>query len=326
MTGKEYERALQEEGVSGKKISQKAANKQRYSAREKKPVTIDDLGYVEKEAGKKGTSKGLASSEGYKKCDRLLALLKKHPSADQFMNLSVPGREVLDLATLERKLKTGGYTNSGQFAADVRKIWSNSWQLHQPGTDSYIATTEMSNYFEKLVQDLDIGDVPFIAEESPESAAPTKATPKSATATSRQPAATKPAAATSKNPAERPMSTQEKAQLKQNIMRLPQEKLQGVIKIIQSAVNTSKSRETLEFDIDKLPIRVCRELDVYVKKNITPAKKPAAAPGSGAGAASSKKKAASAAAAKGKKAAPAPEVYCFVLGTTNCRKIIMGWE
>ena len=245
-------------------------------------MTIDDLGYVDKVTGKKSAKGPFTSSEGYKKCEKLLANLKKHPSAAHFLNLSVlPGyaeavKEPMDLNTLEKKLKTGVYTSSGQFAADAKKIWNNSWQLNLPGTDFYIATTEISNYFEKLMKD--IGEIPFISEENFEIQELRKNVNKAANAvkqiTSAANTRTPNRPPSTKNAAERPMSTQEKAQLKQNIMQLTQDKLQGVIQIIQSAVDTSKSKETLEFDIDKLPIRVCRELDQYVKKHVAQSKKP----------------------------------------------------
>ncbi len=239
-------------------------------------MTIDDLGYVDRDQARKGSKGSFSTSEGYKKCERLLAALRKHPNAVQFMSsASMPGyeqgtREAMDLTTLERKLKSGAYPSSFQFALDARKIWSNSWSVNHAGSDAFIATTEISNYFEKLMKEL--GEVQILPEENSELQELKKKVKKVDSAIRKiaggvaiKAAAPQPA---SRSILDRPMSTQEKAQLKQNIMKLPQEKLQGVIAIIQSSVEMPQDKETLEFDIDKLPVRTCRELDQYVKKSI----------------------------------------------------------
>jgi hypothetical protein len=79
----------------------------------------------------------------------------------------------------------------------------------------------------------------------------------------------------SKSNLDKPMTTQEKGLLKQNIMKLTQDKLQGVVQIIKSSIDASKNKDTLEFDIDTLPVRVCRELDIFVRKNMVTSQKSA---------------------------------------------------
>ena len=69
------------------------------------------------------------------------------------------------------------------------------------------------------------------------------------------------------------MSIQEKSQLKQNIMKLSQDKIPGVIRIIKDTIDLSNSQENLEFDIDGLPPRKCRELEQYVRRNMGNSKK-----------------------------------------------------
>ncbi len=264
---------------SAKKAAQKAASK-RYSSREKKPVTIDDLGYVDKEQAKKTGKAGFASSEGYKKCERLLAQLKKHPYAGQFLvaPTHIPGyteaiKEPMDLNTVEKKLKSGAYPSSYHFALDIRKIWNNSWAYNEQGSEIFNYTTEISNYFEKLMKE--VGDVQFVPEENPEIQDLKKKVDKvastlkkfAATGAGAAPAPAK-AAGTPKTALDRPMTAQEKAQLRQKIMMLPQDKLHGVISIIRDSIDMSKNNEVLEFDIDALPTRKCRELEQYVIRAI----------------------------------------------------------
>lgn len=258
----------------GKKLDSKADHK-RYSTREKKPVLNQDLGYVDREQGKKGLKGNYMASEAFKKCERIMQQLKKHECAERFMQGTEHGghgKESMDLQTAERKLRLGEYTTTGQLALDIRKIWTNSWETSKPGTPVFISTTEISNFFEKLWKE--VGDVPFGSEESNEILELKKQVSKVSGALRRM---TTPSAVVcarpsgshqTKGPMEKQMSIQEKTQLKQNIMKLPQDKLTGVIQIIKDTVDTSNSRDTLEFDLDVLPPRTCRELELYVKKNL----------------------------------------------------------
>jgi len=244
----------------------------RHSAREKKPVQPSDLGYVDKETSRKLGKNQVTTSEGYKRIEKVLTQLKRHPAAPQFMSLtSIPGynelvKDPMDINMIERNIKIGKYTSTTQFAEDVRKIWSNSWNVNPTNSDLYNVTTEISNFFDKLHKEM--GDVQFVPETNIESSESKKGNGKSESGIKQTQTAPAKGAQSAKSK-DMPMTTQEKAALKKNIMELTQQQLQGVISIIQNAVDTSKNSETLEFDIDKLPIKVCRDLDAYVKKCIT---------------------------------------------------------
>lgn len=239
----------------------------RHSSREKKPVSIQDLGYVDKGQGRRG---GYTTSEGYKRCEKLLNQLKKHLYAGQFMvaPVDIPGytdaiKEPMDLNTVERKLKGGQYQSSFHFALDIRKIWNNSWEYNERGSDIFNCTNEISGYFDKLMKE--VGDVQFVTEFKQE----VQDLKKKITGALKKidninigPGASKSA----KNILDREMTIEEKNKLKEHIVSLPQDKLAGVISIIQDTINASKNNDVLEFDIDSLPARKCRELEQYVEK------------------------------------------------------------
>ena len=63
---------------------------------------------------------------------------------------------------------------------------------------------------------------------------------------------------------DKPMTPQEKQALGMNIRSLSPEQLRGIIDIMRDSCK--EQSETLEFDIDTLPPRKCRELERYVKK------------------------------------------------------------
>lgn len=192
------------------------------------------------------------------KCGEMIRMLKAHPLIGPFMGLSAfpnyaqAAPDPLDLSVVEKRLNSGNYTTLDQFVEDVRKIWANVQSFIRPNIDIHAANMSLSAYFEDL-----------LAKMTASSEQPTKS--------SRSAKATK--GSKRKSALERPLSGKEKMKLKQNVMLLPQDRLQGVIMILQSAVDMSKSVETLEFDIDKLPVRVARELDQYVKDNIQSSRK-----------------------------------------------------
>ena len=205
----------------------------------------------------------IEKSAAYKKCEEIIVMLKKHPLAPQFINLQGVMEAVdeqIDLGTMERKLTAGNYSTSGQFISDGRKTWFNVIEVSPPGTDLYNSAKEMSNYFENLITNL--GDVSLFESHVKSKSESKENTNKGGMAANK-----------SKGILNKPLSAHEKAILKHNIMRLTQDQLHGVIEILQNSMDMSKNSETLEFDIDKLPVKVARELDKYVKENIPDLKK-----------------------------------------------------
>lgn len=188
-----------------------------------------------------------------------------NPSAQYFVNSSghnAPGSisAPIDLNVISKRLAQGYYLNVPSFAADVRKIWENSWNASKPGTDLYMATTAMSDVFENLINEVNNRQ----AQKQ----------------NIKRPKISNPKSVSSKNSTAKPMTMQEKSILRQNIMKLSQSKMQGLVEIIQQVVDTKKSKESLEFDLDKLPVEICRKLEAYVNschttKQTTKESKPA---------------------------------------------------
>jgi hypothetical protein len=219
------------------------------------------------------------SIESFKKCEKILAELKKHQYGTTFLfPVDVEGyaqiiKEPMDLSTVEKKLKSGAYASTKDFIHDVRLIWNNAWSYNQPGSNIFIATTEISNFFEKLITDL--GEAPLSASAINEILELKKQVSK-VTGAIKKMAGTSHSKATPshKNLTNKPISLQEKAALKSNIMKLPQDKIGGIVDIIKNSVDVSQNTETLEFDIDSLPPQCCRELEAYVKKVLQIGQKP----------------------------------------------------
>ena len=63
------------------------------------------------------------------------------------------------------------------------------------------------------------------------------------------------------------MTTQEKTELKAQINNLYPDQQRGIINIVQDCINQSNG-EVFELELDLLPNKKCRELELYVKKCI----------------------------------------------------------
>lgn len=254
----EPENPIEDDGMA-----KRHSTRGRRPAPDKSSESKEDIKYKEKSVDKK-SSKG--TTEAYTRCEQILMQLNEHPLAGRFLALSnIPGYsnatgDLMDLNKLGKKLQDNVYTTTKEFVDDARRIWQNILNLAEPGSEIYNASMNMKNYFEKLIEGLD--NVPLI-EYNQEVKNPNKNVSKGSGRIGSQ----------NKKISERPMSTNEKALLKRNIMKLPQDRLQGIIEIIQSSIATPRSSETLEFDIDKLPVKVARRLEDYVKIQLPSQKK-----------------------------------------------------
>eukprot|EP00826_Nyctotherus_ovalis_P007433 TRINITY_DN11860_c0_g1_i1.p1 TRINITY_DN11860_c0_g1~~TRINITY_DN11860_c0_g1_i1.p1 ORF type:complete len:228 (+),score=59.13 TRINITY_DN11860_c0_g1_i1:626-1309(+) len=180
-------------------------------------------------------------------------------------------KEPMDLMTVEKKFKSGLYPSAFQFALDIRKIWNNSWEYNQDGSEIFNNTNEISTYFEKLMKD--VGDIQFATEGKQEIQELKKKMDKVKGVLKRiDSSGAGSSKGLPKDILDRPMTAQEKALLKQHIMSLSQDKLAGMIQIIQDSIDMSGNSQTLEFDIDSLPPRKCRELEQYVARVLAVAK------------------------------------------------------
>ena len=76
----------------------------------------------------------------------------RHPMAQNQPEMS----HKRDFRFEHKNLKNGVYSNTAQFAADVRKIWSNSFLYNGKDTPISVMTKEMSNLFERLFKEAEL--------------------------------------------------------------------------------------------------------------------------------------------------------------------------
>jgi hypothetical protein len=228
-----------------------------------------------------------SNNDAIRKCHNLLQKLKKHTAAGPFLYpVDVVGlgltdyydivHEPMDLSTVEHQLKTNQYSSVAQFAADIRKIWNNAFLYNLQGTQIHYMTMEMSAYFEKLFRDIEnlsFNDTVRDLEKKVEmlSKQITELHQKGLTSASDVPKLVRSTGSkTNKNAktVEKPLTSQEKRILGENIKNLPPEHLRGVWDIVSQRLNKGNNQEEIVFDIESLPVKVARELERFVKHKI----------------------------------------------------------
>lgn len=226
----------------------------------------------------------------------LIGKLKKHNCVGPFLfPVDVKGLglydyydyvpEPMDLSTVEKKLKNGEYSTMHEFAADVKKIWSNAMAYNAEGSSIYSMTLKISSYFDRIyreVEDVQPTDKVKDLEEKVKNLTKvltelsTGVRPAPVVATSAKPANRSGGSAVARSPAvgmDKPMTQQEKKVLCEHIKKLPADSLRGVWEIVSKGLpNNQNNREELVFDIDALPVKVTRELEKYVKSKMAPAR------------------------------------------------------
>lgn len=210
--------------------------------------------------------------EAFKKCEKVLALLKKHEqSADFLYPVSIPGysnviKEPMDLSTIEKKLRAGGYESSSAFAADIRKVWSNAWMYNEPGSSIYKAAIGISGYFEDLMKEIE--DVQFTPTNSEQIQQLKKQVNKANEALRKITGGglQRTNSIGSRKPVERPMTSKERSILAQNIQRLSKDKPLEIFSILRTVLDLPITKSEVEFDLERLSAKKCRELDQAVRK------------------------------------------------------------
>jgi hypothetical protein len=248
--------------------------------RRKKPVHFDDR-YADYEHVPTTSSKNYRSNDdGVRKCFQLLTKLKKHNCSGPFLRpVDVDGlglmdyydivTEPMDLSTVETKLQNGEYTSVNQFAEDIRKIWNNAFRYNAKGTAIYQMTSEMASLFEKLfkeIEHLSFNDTIRDLEKKVERLS--KQISEYGYKGGARPGSLPPLNRGKSTALDKEMSMQEKKILGQNIRSLPAEYLRGVWEIVCDMMPHQQDKEEIEFDLDKLPTRVLRELEKYVNAKV----------------------------------------------------------
>jgi hypothetical protein len=240
--------------IDDSKGSINAQNSKR-SLREKKPTTIKDLGFVDKDG------KGV-NSDVQKKCEKIFGKLRKHPLFDS-LNASIANLDAPNLITVEKNLRAAKYTTVYQFGMDVRKIWNFYFSNTIANSELYQKVFTLSNFFEEMYREVE-NSVPEEKTDIHELNRKVSKLQEKFNELHKNPV---PASNQRKDRprTEKPMTVAEKNQLGTNIRLLNPEQLKGIIKLLSDSLNVDQHSKYFEFDIETLCNKKLRELEKYVR-------------------------------------------------------------
>lgn len=197
-------------------------------------------------------------SDQFKKSYKALVALKKHQLSQQFLHPienSENAEETIDLKAVEHKLVAGEYLSAFHLCRDIRKMISSHFLRNSKSPESYLETYKFSQLFENLFK----GYESFVFSDNLVSDLTKKVEKLSAGIKEMQSQIVVP-----KTTKDKKMTPTERKQLCQSLKKLDPKYLSGVLKIVKGCLTTAG--DELEFDLEKLPNKVCRELDRYIKQ------------------------------------------------------------
>ena len=226
------------------------------SLREKKPILIKDLGFIEKEG--KGSNLDVL-----KKCEKIFNKLKKHPLYDSLSN-NISNLDSPNLNNVEKNLKVSKYTTVYQFGMDVRKVWNYYFSNTLPNSEIYQKIFTLSNYFEEMLKEVE-NSVPEEKSDIHELNKKVSKLQEKFNELNKNPVPNI-NQRKDRSRTEKPMSITEKNQLGTNIRMLNPEQLKGIIKLLSDSLNVDQNSKYFEFDIESLSNKKLRDLEKYVKQ------------------------------------------------------------
>lgn len=172
--------------------------------------------------------------------------------------------DFIDLNIIENKLISGEYLSAYHFAKDMRKMLNDYFLYYSKDPTTFSQVYEFGRVFESLFK----GYQNLVFSESiiqDLNKKIEKLTQSIKEFQNKIPSI--------KSLKDKKMTSIEKKQLCQSLKKLEPKYLHGVVKIINRCMNVQG--DELEFDIEKLPQKVCRELERYIKQclQIKPQKK-----------------------------------------------------
>ena len=172
------------------------------------------------------------------KCELFLKKILNHEIAQEFYIRK--DKKEPSIINIEKDIKNEKYKSVFDLTEEFRKLWKYYLNNYKTEREIISKASRMSDYTEKINKNFE-----------------TPSTSIGSTIENLEKAL--------KVINDNPMTLDEKKMLGKNIKLLNQDQLRGIVKIIQNNSQREKKEKYLEFDIDKLSIRKCRELEFYVR-------------------------------------------------------------
>lgn len=202
----------------------------------------------------------------------------------------------MDLGTVYKQLIQGYYTDVDQFAGDVRLVWNNALTFNGKNDDVYKMAIEMSGFFEERFRKIPKGSMvrlPSSKKKKPgarktpvqdtEFSSEIQRLKREVTAMKKTIKMYSGKGGSAKRPTSKALSWREKKTLKEDIEKLKDEDLEGVIVIIRTRMPQlyqAEDDEDFMLDMDQLNVPTLRDLQNYVRSIAMGRKKSSRTPNS----------------------------------------------
>lgn len=184
------------------------------------------------------------------KCEYYIKKIVNHNIATAFYIRSSSSDP--SLIQIEKNVTVGKYKSLSELDADIKKFFLYYFENYSKNKEVYSKASALSDYALSVLKTID----PHLASQSAKSH--------------------KMPLINVKN--EKPMTTEEKKDLGDNIKKLDKMQLKGIVELLKESINHDNNSKYFMFDIEQLTVRKCRELEAYVrgclKGNYTETPKP----------------------------------------------------
>lgn len=199
---------------------------------------------------KRQSEQTLTFSTPQSKCEFYIKKLVSHHLSNTFYIRKSPSDP--SLIQIEKNVTVGKYKSLSELDADVKKFFLFYFDNYANNKELYSKASALSDYALSILKSIE----PHLASQSVKSH--------------------KMPIVTVKN--DKPMTTEEKKDLGDNIKKLDKIQLKGIVELLKESINHDNNSKYFMFDIDQLTVRKCRELEAYVrgclKGNYTETPKP----------------------------------------------------
>lgn len=190
---------------------------------------------------KKAFDKTLTFQTNQSKCDYYIKEILSHPISTCFYirkSSSEPS-----LIQLEKNVKLGKYKSINELDSDIKKFFLFYFDNFSSNKEIYNKALTLSEHANTILKAIE----PQNHSNSNNSKHGSNKVP----------------ILNVKN--DKPMTTEEKKALGDNIKKLDKEQLKGIVELLKGCINHDNSSKFFMFDIEQLPVRKCRELEAYVR-------------------------------------------------------------
>lgn len=186
---------------------------------------------------KRQNEQNLTFSTPQSKCEFYIKKIVSHHLSNTFYIRKSPSDP--SLIQIEKNVTVGKYKSLAELDADIKNFFLFYFDNYANNKELYSKASALNDYAVTILKSIE----PHLASQNVKSH--------------------KMPIVAVKN--DKPMTTEEKKDLGDNIKKLDKIQLKGIVELLKESINHDNNSKYFMFDIEQLPVRKCRELEMYVR-------------------------------------------------------------